>query len=159
MKEIPLRILAIDPGDRTGLASLNTKTYEFESWEFDDVDQLLLAMEETAHKYDLIIIEDFLINAETHKKKKPVWGWPLETIGALKRIFRKRHIAFIMQIPAERMWATDWKLQKLGWYKGTSAKTDTEGHADDAARHLAVYLGTKLYDKTFLERLKDDFAS
>lgn len=148
-----MKILACDPGDRTGIAVCNTENdYAFNSWEEDDIDRMLenIYIDVVSASYDLVIIENFIIHSDTAKKKKPQ-RWPLEMIGAIRWICYSRGQPFIIQTPSQKDWMDDDKLKRLGWYRGSA--NSYAGHADDAARHLGVYLGVTRQDQDFLRKL------
>lgn len=150
-----MRILSIDPGDKTGLASVDSENLStFESWEINDIDTMLecVDFELQQRHYDLLIVENFIIHADTCKKKKPK-RWPLEMVGALRWIARVNGVKLVIQTPSQKDWMDDDKLKRIGWYKGSSTKLDTEGHSDDAARHIGVYLGVTRQEQDFLRRV------
>lgn len=149
-----MRILSIDPGDRTGLATYNTETHEFRSWEVAPIDTMLSTVYRRIvnHQVELVILENFIIHADTCKKKKPE-RWPLEMVGAIRWMCYDCQIKMILQTPSQKDWMDDDKLKRIGWYKGSSVKLDTEGHSDDAARHIGVYLGVTRQQQDFLRRV------
>jgi len=95
-----------------------------------------------------LIVEDFIITAETLKKSRQTWS--LEAIGALRYLVELfgdypipvddgrgliiPRISMTLQSPSSaKAFATNDKLRNVGWY------VPGKGHANDAARHLLVY--------------------
>jgi len=148
-----MKILSIDPGDRTGFAWLDTDYYtSFRSWETISIHKAIDSVRRELPSVSTVVVEDFIISSETHKKSKPQ-HWPLELIGVVAYLCRSEGVLCVRQQPAQRLWMDNDKLKALGWYKGAKKATDTQGHADDAARHLGVYLGAVKQDQDFLRRL------
>ena len=129
-------LLAIDPGTGTGVAWCD-RDNPLETFDSGEIQGWLTFTEWFARATPSgplhVVCESFTISQrtlKTHIVKDSLWiegyvqaqchrlGWPFE-----------------FQSPAQRMWATDEKLQALGWYKKTK-----DMHATDAARHLLTYL-------------------
>lgn len=131
-------IIAVDPGKRTGLASLRLEDAGrpgfFESWELDcweAVDWI----DRRLHKVTELVCEDYIITMQTLKKTRGE-NWSLESIGALRYLTRRADVPFTLQQPGDaKRFATDTKLDRMGWHRPTAG-----GHADDAARHLLLYM-------------------
>jgi hypothetical protein len=90
-------------------------------------------------KYDLeLVCENFIITANTHKVTPGTWS--LRYIGALEYLCWKHNVKFTLQSPAQRMFASDEKMENMG-----IAPTDgiKGGHTRDALRHAIVYLVMK----------------
>jgi hypothetical protein len=143
-------ILSIDPGNVTGLAlyfptagSLVTKelrkdeTYQY----IDDVVGSSWYMVE-------IVAERFVISQRTIKSERQ--GDALDILGYLDSVRCLRGVPLTLQTAAQaKSFATDDKLRRLGWYQKTK-----DGHANDACRHLLVYLVSKR-DPDILRKLAD----
>ena len=123
-----MRIIAVDPGLRTGLALAGFPGPAFRSWEadasaMDDVEGRLPAT-------SLVVCESFI-------PRPGVRTWQpdaLEMIGALRYICRRDGVPFELQSPAEaKRFSTNARLKIMGWRNITPG-----GHADDAARHLLL---------------------
>ena len=79
--------------------------------------------------------ESYVITASTLRKTRGE-NWSLESIGALRWMANKHRVEFVLQTPADaKRFADDRKLKAAGWYFPTPG-----GHANDAARHLMLYL-------------------
>lgn len=127
-------IISVDPGVQTGyavwdqyqgwLGSFEATDYEFMKW---------------IHHYDndtnvVIVCEDFRITPTTLKK---TWmPHSLYQIGALKYLSHHRGWEFHLQQPVDaKRLVTDAKLDAIRWRNNTIG-----GHANDATRHLLLYL-------------------
>lgn len=128
----------LDPGKTTGFVTHGPATDWFTAREmdFDTTCRELLYL---GNKYgaDLTIIcESFIIGAHTAKNTQAPWS--LELIGvarAVSRVWTGKDVA--LQSPATaKHFSSDERLKLMGWY------TPRKGHANDAARHLLVYLAT-----------------
>ena len=83
---------------------------------------------------DHVACESFRITAHTAKLSPAPWS--LEIIGALRWLCHRNGIGFTLQTPGDaKRFATDTKLDKLGWARPPGA-----GHARDAQRHLLLFL-------------------
>jgi hypothetical protein len=135
----PMMILAFDPGGTTGVAA----------WCNDDEGDPVFDSEQLSwsefvnniDKYefepdDVIVAERYTITAQTLRKSRQTTA--LEVIGVLRYIAARAHIEFVLQSPADaKRYATDARLEKVGWLKRPLARND---HANDAARHMLLYL-------------------
>ncbi len=137
---IPL-IISVDPGKTTGWAirigeeepqSGQLPWYDFLDW----IDAYIQAA--VQNRFDVTIVcESFIITPQTIKKSRQHWS--LEAIGCLKywsvKYLRKE---LVLQSPSDgKSFSTDDKLKNLKWYKPGNV------HANDALRHLLLYLVTK----------------
>ena len=129
-----MKYLSIDPGLTTGVA-----------W-FDD--DFGFESREIAGRYDLydfvaplvalcpkltVIIERWDVRKDTFGKSAQEDARYI--IGYIDGICQATGVPYVEQRPAEaKSFASNAKLKKLGWFQGG------EGHADDASRHLLVYL-------------------
>jgi len=144
--------LAIDPGLTTGWATYRTWTDEFNvrhreflsgevrgRQEFYDWMEVWGMEMHPAAAYtaspDHIIIERWDVRKDTFGKSAQEDARYI--IGAVEWWATRLspRVTYHEQRPGEaKSFSTNDKLRKLGWYKGG------EGHGDDAARHLLVYL-------------------
>jgi len=77
-----------------------------------------------------------VIRGNTHKLDAGAFSETTDRIGAMRLIADHGGVQFVRQTPAQaKSFATDDKLRKLGWFSPTPG-----GHANDATRHLLVYL-------------------
>jgi len=139
-----MEILSVDPGKMTGLAW----------WVNEEHGSAEVTYEETApavarfireHPEAYIICENFFITMETAKKSQSTWS--LRLIGAIEYICQEAGLnPPVMQQPSQaKNFGSDARLKVLGWYKGSTK--GFAGHADDASRHLMLYMAThKLID-------------
>lgn len=140
-----MHVLAIDPGLRSGFA-----WWEYDSWgaeeaDYDDfgnwLDTWLAGLVELpdARQQVRIVVERFNVSERTLKTAGSTY-WSIELLGVVKdRCLRHGLNMPVLQEPANaKAFASDAKLKKLGWYYGSSS--DNAGHADDASRHLLLYL-------------------
>lgn len=133
-------IVAFDPGLITGVATYDVtqkhhvagelKTSEVMPWLVDILDWC-----EKGDVHLQIVMERFVITPETAKKSQATWS--LEVIGAIKLAAEMRGYTDVtMQSPGDaKRFATNAKLKAIGWRKPTAG-----GHADDASRHLLLFL-------------------
>ena len=85
---------------------------------------------------DVIVCEDFRITMQTAKKSAQPDA--LKIIGALDYLAFRDGAKFVLQTPADaKRFATDDRLRKAGLW------TPGRRHANDAARHLFLYLCKK----------------
>ncbi len=130
-----MKILAVDPGVATGWAEWDagrvTRTGILQQQEFCTfaADWIWLS-----HVEDVVVCESYQITAGTTKMTfQPA---SLEIIGTLRWLCGVHHLKFELSPPAAKRFMPDGKLRALGWYVRGS-----EGHDNDALRHLGVYLG------------------
>ena len=107
-------ILSIDPGKATGVATYDADHGGFDSYEIEG--RYALAGHVSDNSWDEVVCEDFVISQRTIKTT-PQKG-PLRIIGWLDIWCEELKIPFTLQ-------------------------TAGQGHANDAARHLLVYLVAK----------------
>ena len=124
-----MRILAFDPGKRTGIASWN------DGWFGSDIMDAYPAMvyaDEAIGNWpnlDLVVCESFVITQQTLKKSRGE-NWSLEQIGTLRYFCTRSGIPFKLYSPGEGLDFGKGKLKPLEWYK------PGEGHDNSAACHL-----------------------
>lgn len=135
-----MRVLAVDPGQATGLALYEAcgqglaLPERFEAWVCNDpmaaIDRVRL---ETVEGLDAVVVEGFTISGPRARDA----NLTIEIIGALRWICHKRDVPFVVQQPGEgqRFAGPKWeKLRRLGWYRSGP------DHARSAAAHLLLYL-------------------
>lgn len=128
-----MRILAVDPGLRSGLA-----WWVGGDWGttiLDPMPTLDFAFEELDNApVDLVVCESYTITAQTAKLSAQ--NWSLELIGALRWQCYTAGVEFHLQKPADaKNFVPDARLRQLDmWSPGT------EDHARDATRHLILAL-------------------
>lgn len=138
-------VLAIDPGLKTGLAWwLDGNQHGSHEVEYRATGKMV---ENFLTRYPLtqIVCENFFITRETSKKSQSPWS--LKLIGVAEYLADLHQIEdVVLQAPADaKRFSTDARLKALGWYKGSAG--EYAGHADDASRHLLLYLAkNKLID-------------
>lgn len=133
---MPKAVAAIDPGLASGLAVLYDD-HDFMSTEIvgslEFLDAFVALIDSTVDREWEVVCESFIVTGETQKKSRQ--NYSLEIIGAVRFLCHQRMIPFELQSPSQgKSFGTDAKLKKLGWYK------PAKGHANDAARHLCLYL-------------------
>lgn len=150
--------LAIDPGKTTGMALWvpgDLPVPVSAEYGVEDAIKHTLAVltcnERAAHRHyrPEVVIEDFVISERTIKSSRQTE--PLDILGWVKIECRRRNIPLTLQSAAQaKSFATAAKLKKLGWYHPTKG-----GHANDALRHLLVYLvnNRREYGNICLEQL------
>lgn len=125
-----MRILSLDPGKTTGVASVHDDaivTGEFD-WR-----QLCVQLQRLVQVVDLVVAERFTINQRTVRNTQAPWS--LEVIGAVRYVtgLQPFPVPFELQSPADaKTFATDAKLRERGWW------TPGKPHANDAARHALL---------------------
>lgn len=125
------RVLAIDPGLATGLAKWWGPSGEFES-SIEPYPLIETRLEQLIPFMDAVACETFTISARTAQLTRQ--NEPIELIGVVKYLCRKRKIPLIMQSPSDaKSFVPNARLKTLGWYKPGA------GHDNDAARHLLLY--------------------
>ncbi len=133
MTRSPLRVLAVDPGGTTGMAWWGYRPAG-ESVSFtEEPDRFHLYDRVRVARPDVIICENFVPRSGALTFQPEA----LRIIGYLEGWAQENGVEFVLQTPAQaKSFATQAKLKAVGWWpKGL-------GHAQDAARHLLVYLCT-----------------
>lgn len=129
-----MRILWVDPGGTSGLARYDSDVEQgFGSFEVSAAETGPWVEASLDAGLDLVGCESFFINANTLKKSRTGVMQTIETIGVVRFLAMRAGVPFEMQAPTEKNWATNERLETLGWRSPSSG-----GHADDAARHLVV---------------------
>ena len=128
-------ILSIDPGKATGVATYDADHGGFDSYEIEG--RYALAGHVSDNSWDEVVCEDFVISQRTIKTTPQ--KDPLRIIGWLDIWCEELGVPFTLQTAGQaKSFATDAKLKHVGWFT-----KEGEGHANDAARHLLVYLVAK----------------
>lgn len=132
------RILAIDPGKTTGWAAFDRveETFDSGQTDFKETCELLRTCTEQWKTELHVVSESFIITLQTVKNTQAPWS--LELIG-VARYFSQFNCEedLSLQMPsAAKRFSSDMRLKDLGWF------VPGKGHANDAARHLLLFLGT-----------------
>lgn len=135
-----MKVLAVDPGKRTGLALWVSHTDELakaqpehQSW-IEDWQPAMATIEAWVPSVDLLVVERFTISQGTVKKAAEA-GWSMGGIGVCQYLAAKAGTEILLQSPSDAMnFAPRAKLERLGWRK------PGPDHADDATRHLVLAL-------------------
>ena len=131
-------VVSIDPGKITGYVYIDTekndslRSMEISNWfEVGSILEKDLDTDSEAR----VVMERFIINAGTHKKG--VQDEPRDIIGLTKYITLKYTGTPVkLQTASEaKTFSTNEKLKKIGFWH-----TGGKGHANDAFRHLLVYM-------------------
>lgn len=130
-------VLALDPGKMTGWASYDRETGEFLSGQtnFEETCRLLLhRVGGPSHDQLDLVCESFIITVQTAKNTQATWS--LELIGVARMVSELycQQPLTLQQPASAKRFSSDERLKKLGWY------TPGKGHANDAARHLMLYM-------------------
>lgn len=134
----PVRILALDPGEMSGLASYTAGG----SYAETEHTAFMLPFGEdwsylAAHvwSYDMLVCEDFNLGSLTGKSTAGA-KLTLQTIGVARYLAKEAGVPIRFQQPADAHGFDErWeKLKKLGWY------TPGPDHARSASRHLLLAL-------------------
>ena len=147
-------IIAFDPGKATGFTTYSPEFDSFASSELKDRHQFCEWMRANLNKnhFDVVVAEKFTISRRTITTKIDYSA--LNILGWVEHECYDRNISFIFQTPAQikstNTIATDENLKKIGWYTPTKG-----GHANDAARHMLVYLSTRSIGQPILKRITD----
>lgn len=133
--------IAVDPGKMTGWAirggdqsmiAGELEWYTFLEW----LESYIEAAVKLRYEVTLIS-ESYIITPATIKKTRQYWS--LEAIGCMKYwSLHHLHKDLVLQSPANaKSFSTNDKLKKMNWY------LPGKGHANDALRHLLLYLVTE----------------
>lgn len=138
MKEVnPTMLLAVDPGNVTGMAWVAAdETGELVPESFGCAE--VPGRRGAEHEFDRaiesgliasVVLEKFVLHAGTDKTTRQMDA--LYIIGYIEGVCHKLGIEYHEQTPQQRKWATKAKLLALGWYRPTP-----DMHQVDAAKHL-----------------------
>jgi len=131
-----MSILALDPGLTTGWA-YHYDSGHFESGQTDFLETCTLVANLAATNHNLVIVsESFLITVNTAKNTQAPWS--LELIGVFRYIAQsKLGRELVLQTPANaKKFADDERLKRMGFWLPNNR------HANDAARHLLLYMAS-----------------
>lgn len=135
--------LALDPGKKSGWATYEHDTRTFRSGEADFAETCKILLEPRKDEqfgiqvlpYEMdIVCESFIITVNTAKNTQATWS--LELIGVARmcsELWGLQPLTLQQPASAKRM-VSDEMLRSLDWYR------PGRGHANDAARHLGLYL-------------------
>ena len=124
-----VRVIAVDPGGTTGYAEWDSERGLIA---FGQIDEWMTACSLLLDRHpDVIVCESFRITVETAKKARSYDA--LYQLGVFKYECAKLGIAYDVQAPGDRMFATPKKLATMGW----EPKGD---HAKSATMHLLTWL-------------------
>lgn len=126
-----MRVLALDPGGTTGWAFADTDTGFVEFGEVGNGLFGIMPLVIMSHDLDNLVVESFTITAHTAKIARS--NDALYIIGTTWWHCKQNDIAFTLQKPADRKFATPEKFKRLGW-------NPTGDHATQAAKHLLLFL-------------------
>jgi len=132
-----VRILAVDPGGTTGWVTYDTDTEEFRSGQEADRHEFCVLAAEALHfGVGTVVCEDFRITVQTAKKSQQPDA--LKIIGTTEYLATIEGAAFVLQTPGDaKRFSTDTRLKKAGFW------TPGRRHANDAARHLFLFMAKK----------------
>lgn len=129
-------VLAIDPGELTGLALVHVPILEtYFPWELPFQQAGTLIMDTCAHfggSLD-VVCEQFTISMRTVKNAPAPWS--LEVIGVARYFSQTLTGQDLTLYEQKPPFSTDDRLRALGWYRPTP-----NGHANDAGRQLLKHL-------------------
>jgi hypothetical protein len=134
---LPRHIWWLDPGKTTGFSTYDRWTKEFTGQELDFNATCMKLLEAPSMMDGLVLgAESFIITVNTAKNSQAPWS--LELIGCARMIsnlYLQRKLEIQSPAVAKRF-SSDTRLRHMGFFlKG-------KGHANDASRHLLVYLAT-----------------
>jgi hypothetical protein len=144
-------VIAIDPGKNTGFAAWSSERGEafFADQEPDFYTmcrrlEVFLEARSNMNQEVALVVERFIINVKTVGNSQAPWS--LEMIGVARYLAQHYACEFVLQSPSDaKNFMNDTRLKKLSWYKPGKV------HANDASRHLGLFLATrKLIDLTEL---------
>jgi len=138
-----MRLMAIDPGQTTGVALMDTDTgfrsLEVEGGLIPAVDSMRGILSRA--QYDVLIYEKFEIHNSTTKTDLTDAYTALYINGNAIVLAAKLGIRVVEQRPKDKLFAnsSQWRtLKAVGWYT-----PEGDGHANDAAAHLVKYMVDK----------------
>lgn len=140
------RVVVLDPGKTTGVVEWDTRPFAgvqpFTARELNFKDTCSYLMN-VASGYmvspaqdTVIVAESFIITPATAKNSQAPWS--LEVIGVARmvcEVYIGRELR-LQQAAAAKRFSSDARLKRAGFW------TPGKGHANDASRHLLLYLAT-----------------
>lgn len=144
-----LVVIAFDPGETTGYGvwgyPKDEPSFGQAPW-FDAATWAIEFVPAMVQHVDVqLVSESFVITANTIKKSRE--NWSLEFIGVLRWLaMRYTDRELILQSPGSaKSFSSDARLEAIGW------RQKGKVHANDAARHMLVYLvNQKLIDPSVI---------
>jgi len=137
MTESTTIVCSIDPGKMSGVAAWRSDAPAcMVADELDPLETVLFVIDlYRVHRSDLeVVSEKFTISERTIKTALSLDA--LDINGWLTMQCQLWGISYEQQTPTQaKKFATDDKLKAIDWFERTK-----DGHANDAARHLVVYL-------------------
>lgn len=138
------RIVVLDPGRTTGVIDCRLDQGDRPiimamEMQFKDLAVWLMSVADYAHRLavdTVIIAESFIIGPQTAKNTQAPWS--LEVIGVARmvsEVYCGKPLR-LQQPSAAKRFSSDARLHRMGWH------TPGKGHANDAARHLLLYMAT-----------------
>jgi hypothetical protein len=136
---LPDTILALDPGQTTGWAlwtfGNDPEKLGMPQSGQEDFTGTMRLMNNVITTYPgaQIVAEMFIIGPNTVKKSQAPWS--LEVIGCARwaALSTGRELK-LQQASSAKRFSADWRLKQLSWYR------PGKGHANDALRHLLLYM-------------------
>jgi hypothetical protein len=126
--------VAVDPGGVTGIAVWNG-THRCLEVPGGFVGFVEWSQDQDWSVVTDLIVEDFIVNAATHRKDATAYRTTNDIIGACRYIANVRCIHYRTQPPSAKTFGDDAKLRRLGWFSPSKG-----GHRNDASRHLLRHL-------------------
>ncbi len=139
-----IKVLSLDPGITTGIATLDYS----DGVHADQVkcDHRAFYDFLVGYNPDTIIFERFV-----YQRRDKVELWPVEVIGVIRLYSEQFEVPLFAQTPsqAKNLW-TDDKIKKLELWQPSL------GHGMDAIRHLLYHLVVTKGDRSWLENLRPE---
>lgn len=149
-----MRIIAIDPGETTGVAIHDTKTRRWETYQLQtktdhDYSKFYYFLSDTYNgDFDVVVCERFNFRLNERSRTKIVYT-PAELVGIVKLWSTLHHVKLEMQMAAEgKAFWNDFKLRRIQQYQANHP------HAMDAMRHLLQYITFTEKDYYYLYMLR-----
>lgn len=135
------RVIVLDPGKTTGVVDWDATasgeaTLDAYELDFKSVGRFLMTVAEQPSTDTVFVAESFIIGPQTAKNTQAPWS--LEVIGCARMVselyFGKE--LRLQQPAAAKRFSSDARLKFMHMW------TPGKGHANDAARHLLLFLAT-----------------
>lgn len=132
-------IFAVDPGGVTGVAWKHPdSTFIYASEVPGGFDGFAEYIQDSLTLFTgaTVLVENFLITPQTHKKDAGAFRDTNDIIGLCRYLAFRAESPFVLQTPTQaKTVGTDDNLRALDAYTPTAG-----GHANDAIRHVVTYL-------------------
>jgi hypothetical protein len=136
------RILSLDPGGTTGVASLY---YANDFIKLMSVTQVPGSLDgflewvsgQRLESFDVVVCEDFSLRSGVHAPDLS----PVYIIGALTSLCKGK-VELVLQMPSQKSLCDDKRLKVMGMH------TPGQPHGNDAVRHGIIYLRNKKHIPT-----------